>query len=66
MTGFEIVCFPGLLQSLIILPGGKIGPRQSCSHVNIERFQIEAASFWCDVEPVLRRAYDELLAEYAR
>ncbi len=28
-----------------------------------ERFSFEAASFWCDVEPVLRKAYDGLLAE---
>jgi predicted nucleotidyltransferase len=32
----------------------------------VPRFQIEAASFWCDVEPVLRRAYDEVLAEFVR
>lgn len=31
-----------------------------------ERFQLEAASFWCDVEPVLRQAYAQLLAEIAR
>jgi len=28
-----------------------------------EEFQLEAADFWCDVEPVLRRAYGDLLAE---
>lgn len=27
----------------------------------IERFRIEAASFWCDTEPVLRAAYDAVL-----
>lgn len=27
----------------------------------IERFRIEAALFWCDVEPVLRDAYDAAL-----
>jgi predicted nucleotidyltransferase len=26
-------------------------------------FAFKAASFWCDVEPVLRRAYDSLLEE---
>ena len=26
-----------------------------------ERFQLEAATFWCDVEPVLRDAYERLL-----
>ena len=29
-------------------------------------FAYEAASFWCDVEPVLREAYERLLAEVAR
>jgi len=29
-----------------------------------QEFQLEAADFWCDVEPVLRRAYDALLAEW--
>lgn len=28
-------------------------------------FQLQAASFWCDVEPVLCRAYANLLAEFA-
>lgn len=32
----------------------------------VPRFQIEAASFWCDVEPVLRRAYDGVLEELGR
>jgi len=27
----------------------------------IERFRIDAASFWCDAEPVLRAAYDAVL-----
>ena len=31
-----------------------------------ERFQLEAASFWCDIEPVLHRAYDRLLDVVAR
>ena len=26
-----------------------------------QQFQIEAATFWCDVEPVLRRAYVQIL-----
>lgn len=26
-----------------------------------ERFRIEAASFWCDTEPILRAAYDAVL-----
>jgi predicted nucleotidyltransferase len=29
-------------------------------------FAFEAASFWCDAEPVLRRAYEQLLAEVAQ
>ena len=29
-------------------------------------FAFDAASFWCDVEPVLRRAYEQLLEEAAR
>jgi predicted nucleotidyltransferase len=29
-------------------------------------FAFDAASFWCDAEPVLRRAYEQLLAEVAR
>ena len=29
-------------------------------------FAFEAASFWCDAEPVLRTAYDRLLADAAR
>ncbi|HEY8209634.1 MAG TPA: nucleotidyltransferase domain-containing protein [Myxococcaceae bacterium] len=28
-----------------------------------QELQLEAADFWCDVEPVLRRAYDALLSE---
>jgi predicted nucleotidyltransferase len=28
-----------------------------------QEFQLEAADFWCDVEPVLRRAYDALLSD---
>lgn len=28
----------------------------------IEHFRLEAASFWCDAEPVLRSAYDAVLA----
>jgi predicted nucleotidyltransferase len=31
-----------------------------------DRFAYEAVSFWCDAEPVLRRAYEALLAELAR
>jgi predicted nucleotidyltransferase len=27
----------------------------------VQRFRIEAASFWCDAEPVLRSAYDAVL-----
>lgn len=27
----------------------------------VQRFRIEAASFWCDAEPVLRAAYDAVL-----
>jgi len=27
----------------------------------VERFRIEAASFWCDTEPILRAAYDAVL-----
>ncbi len=38
-------------------------PLFECEPGSFERFQIEAATFWCDVEPVLRRAYDRLLAE---
>lgn len=26
-----------------------------------ERFWLEAVSFWCDAEPVIRRGYDEVL-----
>ncbi len=26
-----------------------------------QTFQIEAASFWCDLEPVLRMAYEQIL-----
>jgi predicted nucleotidyltransferase len=28
-----------------------------------DRFRLDAATFWCDAEPVLRRGYDEVLAE---
>ncbi|MSP63861.1 MAG: nucleotidyltransferase domain-containing protein [Myxococcales bacterium] len=28
-----------------------------------ERFAIEAVTFWCDVEPVLREAYEAVLAD---
>jgi predicted nucleotidyltransferase len=31
-----------------------------------EEFAIAAASFWCDAEPVLREAYERLLAEVGR
>jgi predicted nucleotidyltransferase len=31
-----------------------------------EEFALEASSFWCDAEPVLRRAYEALLAEAGR
>lgn len=27
----------------------------------VERFRIAAASFWCDVEPILRASYDAVL-----
>ncbi|HEU0087176.1 MAG TPA: nucleotidyltransferase domain-containing protein [Pseudonocardiaceae bacterium] len=27
-----------------------------------QRFQLEAVQFWCDAEPVIRRAYDDVLA----
>lgn len=27
----------------------------------VDRFRIEAASFWCDTEPILRAAYDAVL-----
>jgi predicted nucleotidyltransferase len=30
------------------------------------RFQYEAASFWCDAGPVIRRAYDGLLEDIGR
>ncbi len=33
---------------------------------NFDRFWLEAVSFWCDVEPVLRPAYDALLDEFSR
>ncbi|MGI8537619.1 MAG: hypothetical protein ACR2K2_14310 [Mycobacteriales bacterium] len=29
-------------------------------------FQIEAASFWCDIEPVVREAHAEVLRAVAR
>lgn len=29
-------------------------------------FRLDAASFWCDVEPILRRGYDAVLAELGR
>ncbi len=29
-----------------------------------DRFWTQAVTFWCDAEPVLRRGYEELLAEY--
>ena len=28
-----------------------------------EQFRLDAAQFWCDAAPVLRRGYDEVLAE---
>ena len=28
-----------------------------------QQFQIEAATFWCDIEPVLRRIYAQILEE---
>ncbi len=31
-----------------------------------ERFWLDAVSFWCDAEPVLREGYDRLLAELER
>jgi hypothetical protein len=31
-----------------------------------ERFRFEAAQFWCDAAPVLRRGYEEVLAELNR
>jgi predicted nucleotidyltransferase len=31
-----------------------------------ESFAFDAASFWCDAEPVLRRAYEQLLESAAR
>jgi len=30
-----------------------------------ERFWMQAVTFWCDAEPVLRRGYEAVLAEYA-
>jgi predicted nucleotidyltransferase len=29
----------------------------------MEAFCLEAADFWCDVEPILRRGYDDVLAD---
>ena len=29
-----------------------------------ERFWMQAVTFWCDAEPVLRRGYEAVLAEY--
>jgi hypothetical protein len=31
-----------------------------------ERFWLDAVSFWCDAEPIVRRGYDELLGELRR
>jgi predicted nucleotidyltransferase len=31
-----------------------------------ERFWFDAVSFWCDAEPIVRRGYDDLLAELQR
>jgi len=31
-----------------------------------DRFRLEAAQFWCDAAPVLRRGYEEVLAELTR
>ncbi|MBM3770296.1 MAG: hypothetical protein FJW27_03240 [Acidimicrobiia bacterium] len=31
-----------------------------------DRFRLEAATFWFDAEPVLRRGYERLLAELPR
>jgi len=31
-----------------------------------ERFWLDAVSFWCDAEPIVRRGYDELLGELHR
>jgi predicted nucleotidyltransferase len=31
-----------------------------------DEFRLEAARFWCDAEPVLRRGYDAVLAEIDR
>lgn len=28
-----------------------------------EQFRLDAAQFWCDAAPILRRGYDEVLAE---
>ena len=33
---------------------------------SFEDFQVEATQFWCDVEPVLRRAYDDVLTGVAK
>lgn len=31
-----------------------------------DRFRLDAATFWCDADPVLRREYERLLAELPR
>ena len=31
-----------------------------------DRFRLQAAQFWCDAEPVLRKGYDAVLAELTR
>lgn len=33
---------------------------------SFESFQLEAISFWCDAEPVLRRAYERSLRELTK
>jgi predicted nucleotidyltransferase len=32
----------------------------------METFCLDAADFWCDAEPILRRGYDDLLADLRR
>lgn len=41
-------------------------PVLAASEGGWEAFCLEAASFWCDVEPVLRAAYADVLAELER
>jgi hypothetical protein len=36
-------------------------PIFECAPGLFQQFQIEAATFWCDIEPVLRRTYAQIL-----